>query len=75
MPAVAAVSKLIENKEIFTDERFSDVIARCPVDQNRSQQTAEQQILKEVDDKLLCEVMCCCTKNPSMGGKRQNQKQ
>lgn len=74
-PAVAAVSTLIENKDIFTDERFSDIVARCPADQNTSRKAAEQQILKEVDDKLLCEVMCCCTKNPSMSRKGRNQKQ
>ncbi|MCB2263802.1 MAG: VRR-NUC domain-containing protein [Candidatus Thiosymbion ectosymbiont of Robbea hypermnestra] len=70
-PAVAAVSALLAGRGFPSEQPFRKVVETC---RDLIDELAELP-RKEVDNKLLCEVMCCCAENPSVSGGGREMRQ
>jgi len=66
-PAVAAVSKLLNADIDGYNDEFSSIIQKCINNPGNISQGLLDTTKQKIDDKILCELMCCCTKNPCIG--------
>lgn len=60
-PAVAAASRAIQNGQAFADLALPDVEVPC---RDGMTDLARQALLRQVDEKILCAVLCCCRDSP-----------
>jgi hypothetical protein len=75
-PAVVAASQLLSHDSELCNDDFNSVIQRCPMHPDDVTPEILDAMKQEIDDKVLCEVMCCCSNNPCIGSKAgTNQRQ
>jgi hypothetical protein len=60
-PGVAGASKAVQNAEQYGAEAFASATMDCPA-LNEATGKAKSALLKTIDDKILCTVMCCCSR-------------
>ncbi len=67
-PVVVTVSILQNNDwEGYIDE-YAKLVVECDEDPGNLIQVTQAIVKQKIDDKVLCELMCCCTENTSTGG-------
>ncbi len=75
-PAVVAASQLLSHDSELCNDDFNSVIQRCPLYPEDVTPEVLDAMKHEIDDKVLCEVMCCCSNNPCTGSEAgTNQRQ
>ncbi|MCF6204539.1 MAG: VRR-NUC domain-containing protein [Methylococcaceae bacterium] len=75
-PAVVAASQLLSHDSELCNDDFNSVIQRCPLHPEDVSPEELDAMKQEIDDKVLCEVMCCCSNNPCTGSEAgTNQRQ
>lgn len=68
-PGLAGLSKLIETGHIKGTQLFAEYCKECP---KAISDAAFQAAVRKIDDKAMCQVMCCC-KSASSGGRAARQ--
>lgn len=63
-PALAAASVAIENAQTAGEGAFGTATAECPL-LKKAGDVARSQLLKKIDNDILCTIMCCCSKQHS----------
>ncbi len=75
-PALVAASQLLSHDSELCNDDFNSVIQRCAPHPDDVTPEVLDAMKHEIDDKVLCEVMCCCSNNPSIGSEAgTNQRQ
>ncbi len=75
-PQIVTASLLLDSDANLCDDVFANPVQQCPDNPDEISEVMLDKIKRQVDDKLLCELMCCCTKSPNIGAKaKTNQKQ
>jgi len=75
-PVVVAASQLLSHDSELCNDDFNSVIQRCPLHPDDVTPEVLDAMKHEIDDKVLCEVMCCCSNNPCTGSEAgTNQRQ
>jgi hypothetical protein len=75
-PAVIAASQLLSHDSELCNDDFNSVTAHCPMHPDDVTPEVLDAMKRKIDDKVICEVMCCCTENPCTGSNAgTNQRQ
>lgn len=75
-PAVVAASLILCHDSELDNDDFNSVTQHCPMHPDDVTPVVLDAMKHEIDDKVLCEVMCCCTDNPCTGSNAgTNQRQ
>lgn len=75
-PAIVSASQLLSHDSELCNDDFTIVIQRCPMHPDDITSEVLDAMKREIDDKVLCEVMCCCSNNPCTGSEAgTNQRQ
>jgi len=75
-PAVVAASQLLSHDSELCNDDFNSVIQHCPMYPDDVTPEVLDAMKQEIDDKVLYEVMCCCSNNPCTGSEAgTNQRQ
>lgn len=75
-PAIVSASQLLSHDSELDNDDFNSVVACCPMHPDDVKPEVLDAMKREIDDKVLCEVMCCCSNNPCTGSEvGTNQRQ
>ena len=66
-PAVVAASLILCHDSELDNDDFNSVTQHCPMHPDDVTPEVLDAMKREIDDKVLCEVMCCCSNNPCTG--------